>query len=133
MSAPTHTLDPALGRGFWRLLHGFAHAYPLLGTLETRHLANAFLASFRDGLLRVAEGKCPCHTVMAKAMTFCPVRLDTRANFIAWTEALHELVNLKLGKPRFRPQLRHALLTEDAWKAIMPPEIAAPDFLTPDL
>lgn len=130
MSAQPSRLDPALGRGFWRHLHAFAGSYPQRGTAETRHLANAFLASYRDGLMRTAEGKCSCRTVMAKAMEFCPVPLDTRENFVKWTEALHELVNLKLGKSRFKPGLNHRLLTREAWIAIMPPELAVPSSLT---
>lgn len=131
MSASSHVLDPILGRGFWHHLHGFARAYPLVSTPECRHLANAFLASFRDGLMKVAEGKCPCRTVVSKAMTFCPPPLTGRIEFVTWTEALHELVNLKLGKPRFRPQLRHTLLTVDAWKAIMPEDMPVPETLEP--
>ena len=117
MSTPL--MDPAIGRALWQMLHSFARGYPFAGTMETRALASNFLASFRDNLLKTAAKQCPCRTVMYNAMLHFPPPLTGRDDFVTWCEALHEVVNLKLQKPRFRPSLQHPMLTHEAWQKII--------------
>lgn len=111
-------MDPAMGRALWQMLHGFAKGYPATPSQDSRIMAMTFLASFRDSLMRVASGTCSCRTTLAAVMREFPVDLTSRTGFIEWTEALHDLVNLKLGKPRFKPALQHPMLTPEGLERV---------------
>ena len=119
-------MPPKQGQALWAMLHSFARVYPLEAELSHKSMAITFLETFRNHLLSALSQSCPCKTVMYNAMQYYPVPLDRRGNFVAWVEAFHDLVNLKLGKTRFKPGLQHPLLTKEAWVKIMPPEMPNP-------
>lgn len=111
-------MAPAMGRALWQMLHSFASAYPVEPTAESRVLAMTFLISFRESVLRAASQTCSCRLTMTAVMREFPPEITSRADFVRWTEALHDLVNLKLGKPRFRPNLMHPMLTPEGLERV---------------
>lgn len=80
----------------WDSLHRFAATYPESPADGDAESAAAWL---RDFARRFPED-CPCLAEWEKALAICPPPLRTsRRDFFRWTLALHDRVNVILGKP----------------------------------
>jgi len=98
---------PRTGNALWHLLHGYARALPE-GPLseEQQAQARAFLTTFDQAVQIASAGTCQCHQHWAAIRAARPPVLTSRRAFWWWTAAIHDDVNVRLGKPRLYPDLR---------------------------
>jgi hypothetical protein len=86
----------AVGRALWAELHAYAAAYPVSPTEADKAKAREWLKQFA---MRVPNFGCGCRTEYGRYSNHWPVELGSRAQFIRWTECLHDFVNRRTGKP----------------------------------
>ncbi|MBL9115504.1 MAG: ERV1/ALR-related protein [Verrucomicrobiaceae bacterium] len=121
-------MNEVLGRILWDTLHSFCAAYPDRPTDDTETMATMFFLNFRDKLMHLSGSNCPCRTVFRKLIQIHPPPLKAHGGALyTWSVALHDFVNLKLGKPLHAPGLEHPILSERTWRAIFGPGAPIPD------
>lgn len=128
-SPPAHYMPPVLGNALWQTLHSFADSYPETADEAAQFMASQFIINFRDVLLKLAGSNCVCRGVFISLVKHFPPPITARQPFLEWTWAVHDLVNMKLGKPRHHPQLRHDMLTEAGWRRIFGTTLPVPSSL----
>jgi hypothetical protein len=123
---PAATMPPALGQALWKSLHRFAESYPDQADDWAQRMASSYLFDFHDNLMRLAGNNCVCRGVFLKLLKVAPPDLTGRAGLSVWCVAVHEFVNLKLGKPRFRPEVKHRVLSASTWRAVFADKLPLP-------
>jgi hypothetical protein len=99
----THENNPVMveGRARWKELHEFASSYPDQPTDEDRALATGWLADWRN---RIPTYGCKCRQKFALIEEAKPVDLSSRDAFYQWSCQVHDMVNEKLGKPKWHQE-----------------------------
>lgn len=110
-------MNPKIGPSLWNLLHTFADSLP--DTIDAQDLKKVllFMNGWEHCLAAAAKGECQCHAEWRKLTGVCPIKPDTREEFVAWVTAAHDWVNEKLGKPVYSASsYEHAI-----FKRLRPP------------
>lgn len=99
-----------VGRALWAMLHGYAWLYPGEASAEDARRAREWLAAWAQ---LVPSWGCGCRQEWEAALRVCPPPLEQgRAAFWWWTVAVHDRVNVRLGKAMAHPGVSagHVLL-----------------------
>ncbi|KAF6258405.1 ERV/ALR sulfhydryl oxidase domain-containing protein [Scenedesmus sp. NREL 46B-D3] len=94
MPCPPDILE--LGRSTWTLLHSMAAYYPDTPTPQQQQSMNAFISALGDFY---PCQECAGH--LRKELSKHPPDVSSAAGLSGWACRLHNLVNLRLGKPEF--------------------------------
>ncbi|WIA33793.1 hypothetical protein OEZ86_006906 [Tetradesmus obliquus] len=94
MPCPPDILE--LGRSTWTLLHSMAAYYPDHPTLQQQHSMTGFILALGDFY---PCQECAGH--LRKELQRHPPDVSNAAALSDWACRLHNLVNVRLGKPEF--------------------------------
>jgi hypothetical protein len=118
---PTETMPEGTGRALWRLLHAWARGYAVTPDVVAIEEGRKWLGQFRQAVAEASGQGCPCADYWGDITAAWPPPLkEGRRAMQQWTELMHDLVNVKLGKARYTQRPHEAFgMSEGArlWQA----------------
>ena len=91
-------MNDSTGRQLWKILHTFASNYPERPTIKDQVSAKRFFGGFLEIVHGVSNG-CDCGRDLQLMVVLAPPELSGCDALTRYAAALHDAVNMKLGKP----------------------------------